>query len=1597
MLRRLLLASIAFSEITASDWTTAAGDSMRSGYSSTANLDPTIVSDHKAFGPLFITNLPNVTSPFAAQPVPPGPVYAAPLLYTPPGQKQVLFVATMNNNLYAVDAVAGTVLSSRSVNAPFDRINDIPACGDIDSNVGVVGTPVIDPATSTAYFVAKTYVNPAIHGVDNADYVFHAVDVLSLAERPGFPVSLRGQQSQNDHRKYFQPGRQLQRPGLLLMDNAVYIGFGGICDMYNYTGWIMGFDKSTGVNVAAWTTDSAAANTGGAGVWMGGSGLASDRSGSVFFNVANGNPSYTSPMSGSSPPLMTGQCAMRLDVQASRQLAAADYFLMYDYEPLNLVDLDFGSGGFTMFPRTTASGQPAFGGHKLATGIGKSGIVYVMNPDSLGGFMQGASNSDNVIQRITGPGVVFGQAAAYPEEGGYFYFYPSISPIQAYKYGQDANGNAEFNYAGQTDITPAWFTGSPIVSSLNGQPGSGILWFIDRAGFLYAYSAVPSGGKLKQLYSHSPGPGTYSKWLRPTIGSGRVFTVTNDGRVFSFGSPSSFPLSAPATAFGTVTVGSSVALNVTFTAHIATTIVSLAVGDPDFALVSNPSLPMAVQPNQVFNLTVLFQPASFGSFASTLLVETSSGAPSEFSASLSGVGQLSGPTLIVSPNVVSYGGVVSGSGAVNIAVLISNSGNQVVSILGYSLPSAPFSALALPPIGMNLTVGASVSMSIQFYPTSNGVFSSSFSVLSNGGSQTVTLTGIGAAPPQLVLQMQNLDGTYSVDNLNMTMGSLYPNTNRTLNVIISNAGNSTLVLSKVKPPLTGNIYTSPSSVVEGQQLPVGGQIVVPITFLLPPSNILASPPIPFNAVFIINTNDPVAGLQTISFSGTEIFSPLAAPFQRAMYLGCFTDGANARVLPTQQWNLGSLAIETCLKACTASGFRYAGVEFGVECYCGNQPPLAAVGGSTACTMACSGNSAEICGGSAAISVFDLTPNGIATSSTTASASLTATPSTSLSVTPLPTTAGPSNPSVTNWSFIGCFVDSAVSRTVPTQRWNLASLTVEICLASCVKGGFKYGGMEFGSQCFCGNSVPVAASSTACTMPCQGNSTEVERYFVMAYKETNFLFLQLCGGVSAISVYGPGVSVQSSSQTTSIPTLTGLAIAASTSVSYSLSTNSGATLSQLGSASSTSVGTSNSTLPPTAQLTSTQASIPTPSSTNAILTGSLPSASSYTSLTLSPSVSFPPSPSASITNGSSILTTSFTSTSLFSASASASVTVSSISSSSVIATSANSTSISTGVSQSSATPVVSFLTSASVNTTTGSSSITSYGPTSSGQNTSQATVMSTFSASAGATSSSTLSAVSNSVTNFLSSISSPTLPTTVVQSTPSVATTSTQVVPYNPTVPNWSYLGCFTDSLSVRTVAIQQWNLPSLTVEICLAACISGGFQYGGVEYGSECYCGYSLPTAASSNACSMTCQGNAAELCGGPSAISVYGPAVSSLQSSTGASQSSVTVFPTSTPALPINPTVPNWSYIGCFTDSLAMRTIPTQQWNLASLTVEICLTACVSGGFKYGGVEFGSQCFCGNSSPTAALSSLCSIPCQGNTAEVNHHVTESIFQATNR
>lgn len=112
---------------------------------------------------------------------------------------------------------------------------------------------------------------------------------------------------------------------------------------------------------------------------------------------------------------------------------------------------------------------------------------------------------------------------------------------------------------------------------------------------------------------------------------------------------------------------------------------------------------------------------------------------------------------------------------------------------------------------------------------------------------------------------------------------------------------------------------------------------------------------------------------------------------------------------------------------------------------------------------------------------------------------------------------------------------------------------------------------------------------------------------------------------------------------------------------------------------------------------------------------------------------------------------------------------------------------------------------------------------------------------------------------------------------------------------WTYKGCWTDIGRTIDAAAKVDNV-AMTVEACIAFCVTKGFQYAGVEYYQECYCGETLaPTshAALEADCSYPCTGNASEACGGGSRLSLY--------------------YSTSPVGPQPNPGPGDWSYIGCY------------------------------------------------------------------------------------
>lgn len=91
--------------------------------------------------------------------------------------------------------------------------------------------------------------------------------------------------------RYFVGGTVLQRPALAMVNGVIIGGFGGHCDLFNYTGMLVAISTTAGVGVTSLYAmeaspgaptpqplDLNSQNGGKAGIWQSGMGLATDGS-----------------------------------------------------------------------------------------------------------------------------------------------------------------------------------------------------------------------------------------------------------------------------------------------------------------------------------------------------------------------------------------------------------------------------------------------------------------------------------------------------------------------------------------------------------------------------------------------------------------------------------------------------------------------------------------------------------------------------------------------------------------------------------------------------------------------------------------------------------------------------------------------------------------------------------------------------------------------------------------------------------------------------------------------------------------------------------------------------------------------------------------------------------------------------------------------------------------------------------------------------------------------------------------------------------------------------------------------------------------------
>ena len=171
----------------------------------------------------------------------------------------------------------------------------------------------------------------------------------------------------------------------------------------------------------------------------------------------------------------------------------------------------------------------------------------------------------------------------------------------------------------------------------------------------------------------------------------------------------------------------------------------------------------------------------------------------------------------------------------------------------------------------------------------------------------------------------------------------------------------------------------------------------------------------------------------------------------------------------------------------------------------------------------------------------------------------------------------------------------------------------------------------------------------------------------------------------------------------------------------------------------------------------------------------------------------------------------------------------------------------------------------------------------------------------------------------------------------------------------------------------------MTYSSCAEDC--AGYDFFGVEYGSQCRCGngFSNPSSqAPESDCSMPCAGDPTTMCGAGNRMNVF----KSLNSSAG---------------IPANTTLPGYNYSGCYTDDVNARTLTGATQGSDDMTLEMCASFCK--GYVYFGAEYANECYCGNAfaNPTQLTpAGDCSYLCAGNATELCGAGNRlSVYQAT--
>ncbi|NYF79907.1 hypothetical protein [Granulicella arctica] len=409
------------------------------------------------------------------------------------GWHDVVFVTTVNNSVYAFDA------NDATATAPFWHVNfGTPAslhdadfgCLDINGNMGIIGTPVINAEKNTLYVVALTKAGGSF--VQR----LHALDLTTGADLPHSPTIIEAPD--------FDPLMQNQRPALFLAGGNVYASYSSHCDKEPYHGYLLGYDTTSLHQVGVFNTSPSGE---GASIWQSGQAPAVDEKGNIYFVTGNGSWNGTTQFS---------ESFIKLDPH----MHLVDWFTPTNHFQLDKEDNDLDSSGATLIPGT-----------HLVLGGGKQGVLYLVDTEHFGHL-----GDEHAVQHfpVTSShlhNLVYWKSA---KNGELLYLWGQTDKARVYKFdGGKLNETPVMTRPEMNHGHP----GAMLSLSAHGDKdgilwaaihASGDSWHESRPGILHAYDADDIN---HELWNSLQNPGrddcnNYSKMAPPTVTNGKVYLAS---------------------------------------------------------------------------------------------------------------------------------------------------------------------------------------------------------------------------------------------------------------------------------------------------------------------------------------------------------------------------------------------------------------------------------------------------------------------------------------------------------------------------------------------------------------------------------------------------------------------------------------------------------------------------------------------------------------------------------------------------------------------------------------------------------------------------------------------------------------------------------------------------------------------------------------------------------------------------------------------------------------------------------------------------------------------------------------------------------------